>query len=53
MAEYGYDFTKAGVPGLKAVATYLKGSGIDNATGGDLGEWGVTSAWTTPCRTAR
>lgn len=39
VAEYGYDFTKAGVPGLKAVATYLKGSGIDNATGGDLGEW--------------
>lgn len=39
VAEYGYDFTKAGVPGLKAVATYLKGSGIDNPTGGDLGEW--------------
>lgn len=38
MAEYGYDFTKVGVPGLKAVGTYLKGYNIDTANGGQ-GEW--------------
>lgn len=38
VAEYGYDFAKAGVPGLKAVATYLKGSNIDTAAGSQ-GEW--------------
>lgn len=38
VAEYGYDFTKVGVPGLKAVGTYLKGYNIDTANGGQ-GEW--------------
>ncbi|MCY1536038.1 Porin-like protein NicP [compost metagenome] len=38
MAEYGYDFAKLGVPGLKAQATYLKGSHIETQ-GGDQGEW--------------
>ncbi|UXY52768.1 OprD family porin [Pseudomonas tohonis] len=38
VAEYGYDFAKAGVPGLKAVATYLKGSNIETQ-GSDQGEW--------------
>jgi hypothetical protein len=26
VAEYGYDLVKVGVPGLKATATYLKGT---------------------------
>ncbi|AYC31023.1 OprD family porin [Pseudomonas cavernae] len=38
VAEYGYDFAAAGVPGLKAVATYLKGDHIDSAAG-DKQEW--------------
>ncbi len=38
VAEYGYDFSGLGVPGLKAIATYLKGSDIE-AVGGDQGEW--------------
>ena len=36
--EYGYDFSKVGVPGLKATATYLSGDNID-AVGGDRKEW--------------
>jgi hypothetical protein len=39
LAEYGYDFTSLGVPGLKAVATYLKGDNIDRAAAGDAEEW--------------
>ncbi len=38
LAEYAYDFTKVGVPGLKATATYLSGDNIDAATG-DQKEW--------------
>jgi hypothetical protein len=38
LAEYGYDFTSLGVPGLKAVGTYLKGDNIDRA-GSDGREW--------------
>lgn len=38
LAEYGYDFAKLGVPGLKATLTYLKGDNID-AAAGDLKEW--------------
>lgn len=38
LAEYGYDFGKVGVPGLKATVTYLKGDNID-AAGGDQKEW--------------
>lgn len=38
LAEYGYDFSHAGVPGLKAIATYLSGSNIASATG-DKQEW--------------
>jgi hypothetical protein len=38
LAEYGYDFTSVGVPGLKTVVTYLKGDNIDAATG-DKKEW--------------
>ena len=38
LAEYGYDFGKVGVPGLKATVTYLKGDNID-AAGGELKEW--------------
>ena len=38
LAEYGYDFTKVGVPGLKATVTYLSGDNID-ASGGERKEW--------------
>ncbi|WP_348529782.1 OprD family porin, partial [Pseudomonas sp. BN417] len=38
VAEYGYDFAKLGVPGLKAQATYLRGSNIETQ-GDDQGEW--------------
>ncbi|TBU79041.1 OprD family porin [Phytopseudomonas daroniae] len=38
LAEYGYDFGTVGVPGLKAIVTYLKGDNID-AVGGDRKEW--------------
>ncbi|MBT8767724.1 OprD family porin [Metapseudomonas boanensis] len=38
VAEYGYDFAKVGVPGLKATATYLKGSQIETQ-GSDQDEW--------------
>ena len=38
LTEYGYDFGKVGVPGLKATATYLSGDNIDSATG-DKQEW--------------
>ncbi|XQE66985.1 OprD family porin [Pseudomonas sp. P3C3] len=38
LAEYAYDFTQVGVPGLKATATYLSGDNID-AVGGDRKEW--------------
>ncbi|WP_454254147.1 OprD family porin [Pseudomonas sp. Marseille-Q8238] len=38
LAEYGYDFATVGVPGLKAIVTYLKGDNVKSA-GGDLREW--------------
>lgn len=38
LAEYGYDFAKVGVPGLKATLTYLSGDNIDSADG-DKQEW--------------
>ncbi|MGL4315874.1 MAG: OprD family porin [Pseudomonas sp.] len=38
LAEYGYDFAKVGVPGLKTTLTYLSGDNIDSATG-DKQEW--------------
>ncbi|MWV10625.1 outer membrane porin, OprD family [Pseudomonas sp. R-28-1W-6] len=38
LAEYGYDFSKVGVPGLKATVTYLSGDNIDSADG-DKQEW--------------
>ncbi|MDH4607366.1 OprD family porin, partial [Pseudomonas sp. BN102] len=38
VAEYGFDFAKLGVPGLKAQATYLKGTNIETQ-GDDQGEW--------------
>ena len=38
LAEYAYDFSKVGVPGLKATVTYLSGDNID-AVGGDRQEW--------------
>ena len=38
LAEYAYDFTSVGAPGLKAILTYLSGDNID-AVGGDRKEW--------------
>ena len=38
LAEYAYDFSKVGVPGLKATITYLSGDNIDSATG-EQKEW--------------
>jgi hypothetical protein len=38
LAEYGYDFASAGVPGLKATITYLSGDNID-AAASDRKEW--------------
>lgn len=38
LGEYGYDFAKAGIPGLKATVTYLSGDNIKNA-GKDQKEW--------------
>ena len=38
LAEYAYDFSKVGVPGLKATVTYLSGDNIDSATG-EQKEW--------------
>ncbi len=38
LAEYGYDFSKVGVPGLKATVTYLSGDNIDSVDG-DKQEW--------------
>ncbi|MGE8360730.1 OprD family porin [Pseudomonas sp.] len=38
LAEYGYDFASAGIPGLKATVTYLSGDNVDAAQG-DRKEW--------------
>ena len=38
LAEYAYDFSKVGVPGLKATVTYLSGDNIDSAAG-EQKEW--------------
>lgn len=38
-AEYSYDFTSVGAPGLKANLAYLRGTHIQTATAGDHQEW--------------
>ena len=38
LAEYGYDFSSVGIPGLKASINYVSGSNIE-AAGGDRKEW--------------
>ncbi|MFW0757443.1 OprD family porin [Pseudomonas sp. H11T01] len=38
-AQYSYDFAALGVPGLKASAMYLSGTGIQTASGQDQKEW--------------
>jgi hypothetical protein len=38
LAEYGYDFASAGIPGLKATVAYLSGDNVDAAQG-DRKEW--------------
>ncbi|MES2820342.1 MAG: OprD family porin [Pseudomonadota bacterium] len=38
LAEYGYDFASAGIPGLKATLSYLSGDSIDSADD-DKQEW--------------
>ncbi|MBK4992435.1 OprD family porin [Pseudomonas sp. S37] len=37
--QYSYDFAAMGVPGLKAFVMYVKGEGINTATGPELSEW--------------
>lgn len=37
--QYGYNFAALGVPGLVASVTYLKGTNIRMASGGDEKEW--------------
>ena len=39
LARYGYDFAAAGVPGLKATASYLRGTDADSAVAGADSEW--------------
>lgn len=39
LARYGYDFANAGLPGLKATATYLRGHDIDTQLGVRDREW--------------
>jgi hypothetical protein len=38
-AQYSYDFAALGVPGLKASAMYLSGSGIKTVAGPEQEEW--------------
>lgn len=38
-AQYAYDFTGLGIPGLKASVMYLKGDNIKTARGQDASEW--------------
>ncbi|HGA2316946.1 TPA: OprD family porin [Pseudomonas putida] len=38
-AQYGYDFTALGVPGLKASVMYLNGEHIQTAGGSEQSEW--------------
>ena len=38
LAEYAYDYSQVGVPGLKATVTYLSGDNIDSAAG-EQKEW--------------
>ncbi|WP_019438179.1 MULTISPECIES: OprD family porin [Pseudomonas] len=38
-AQYGYDFTANGIPGLKASVMYLKGDHIQTAGGAEQSEW--------------
>lgn len=37
--QYTYDFTKLGVPGLKASVAYLKGTNVQRADGSEAKEW--------------
>jgi len=37
--QYSYDFAKAGIPGLKASATYLYGKNATLASGAEFNEW--------------
>jgi hypothetical protein len=37
--QYAYDFATMGVPGLRASMVYLKGDGIQTASGVEKGEW--------------
>lgn len=39
LARYGYDFANAGVPGLRANLTYLRGDNVDAAVSGKDSEW--------------
>ncbi|MFN3581280.1 MAG: OprD family porin [Pseudomonas sp.] len=39
LARYGYDFAQAGVPGLRANLTYLRGTDVDAAVSGKDKEW--------------
>ncbi|MFA5678581.1 MAG: OprD family porin [Pseudomonas sp.] len=39
LARYAYDFANAGIPGLKATATYLRGDDVDTAVAGADHEW--------------
>ncbi|WP_183674250.1 OprD family porin [Pseudomonas sp. OG7] len=38
-AQYGYDFTAMGIPGLKASVMYLKGDHIQTVGGAEQSEW--------------
>ena len=38
-AQYAYDFSALGVPGLKASVMYLKGDNIKTVSGNDASEW--------------
>ncbi|MDH4585387.1 OprD family porin [Pseudomonas sp. BN415] len=39
LGQYAYDFAEAGIPGLTASLTYLKGDQIKTAIGSDRKEW--------------
>lgn len=39
LARYAYDFAQAGIPGLRANATYLRGSNVNTNVSGADNEW--------------
>ncbi len=39
LGRYGYDFAQAGIPGLRANATYLRGSNVKSNVSGANNEW--------------